>query len=180
MKRIVCMVVTFVVIVVNLIMWISTMNGRTNIFSLYKDVTIQHEIYQKINSGSSYDELIKFIDDKKINYSLKDNKLNIDLMSFDISNKENIKLEDSKMIESFKKIDEKSSETRIKVSYNKDGERKEVIDTNKVKYDGVNYFWFDDIRLIIYAASTIIILAIIVVILALKISSKIVTHNYKK
>lgn len=162
MKRIVCITVTLVVIVANLILCISARDGRTNIFSLYKDVTMQHEIYQKINSGSSYDDLIKFIDDEKIEYSLKDNKLNIDLMSFDISNRENIKLEDSKMIESFKKIDEKSSEANIKVSYNKDGERKEVISKDKIEYNGVNYLLFDKIRLYIYLLSIIIILSMII------------------
>lgn len=162
MKRFKVIILIFIVLGVNLIVCINGKDERTNIFSLYKDVTVQHEIYQKINSGISYENLLKFIDDKKIDYSIENNKLKINSMNFDISNRENIKLENSKMVEAFKQIDEKSSETSIKVSYNKDGEKKEVINANKVKYDGVNYFLFDNMRLFLYVFSIVMIFLSIV------------------
>lgn len=162
MKRFKVIILIFIVLGVNLIVCINGKDERTNIFSLYKDVTVQHEIYQKINSGISYENLLKFIDDKKIDYSIENNKLKINSMNFDISNRENIKLENSKMVEAFKQIDEKSSETSIKVSYNKDGEKKEVINANKVKYDGENYFLFDNMRLFLYVFSIVMIFLSIV------------------
>lgn len=162
MKRFKVIILIFIVLGVNLIVCINGKDERTNIFSLYKDVTVQHEIYQKINSGISYENLLKFIDDKKIDYSIENNKLKINSMNFDISNRENIKLENSKMVEAFKQIDEKSSETSIKVSYNKDGEKKEVINANKVKYDGKNYFLFDNMRLFLYVFSIVMIFLSIV------------------
>lgn len=162
MKRFKVIILIFIILGVNLIVCINGKDERANIFSLYKDVTVQHEIYQKINSGISYENLLKFIDDKKIDYSIENNKLKINSMNFDISNRENIKLENSKMVEAFKQIDEKSSETSIKVSYNKDGEKKEVINANKVKYDGENYFLFDNMRLFLYVFSIVMIFLSIV------------------
>lgn len=164
MKRNIWIIVALCVIVTSGIIFYIVRDGK---YLLSKDITIQHEIYQKVNSGISYDDLIKFIDDKKIDYSLKDNKLSIDSMNFDIVDKENIKLENSGMIESFKKIDDKSSEANIKVSYNKDGERKEIISVNNIEYNGTNYFFYD-VKIIIIVLSLLIVVVSVIIISLLK------------
>lgn len=139
MKRFKWIVFILIIVAINFVIGFCFYSGGDKVFVVYKNVTAQHEIYKKVNSGMSYSELIKLLDDKKVDYSLKDNKLRIDSISFDISDSENVKLDESKMLEAFKKIDEKSPEAKIKVSYNKNGEKKEFISYNYIEYDGANY-----------------------------------------
>ncbi len=139
MKRFKWIVFILIIVAINFVISFCFYSGGDKVFFVYKNVTVQHEIYQKVNSGMSYSELIKLLDDKKVDYSLKDNKLSIDSMNFDISDSENVKLDESKMLEAFSKIDEKSPEAKIKVSYSKNGEKKEFISYNYYEYDGINY-----------------------------------------
>lgn len=129
-----------------------------NPFTIKQNVTVQHELWQKANNGSSYDDFIAFLNDNKLEYVMKDSKVKVAGLTFEISNN-NIVAKGNHLTDNFKYIDARDIENAtVKAKYTQDGTLVEKITCKTTTAINGEYY---DINLLILLSYLVLVLLVI-------------------
>lgn len=127
----------FIIIVYYFSSIISVNKGEESIFTVWKNVTFEHTIYEQVKSGDNFDEILHTIIDSNVEIKLKDNVLTVKNIAFNVSDKSNIKIVNKNIEDAFSAIDDKITDKNMIIK----SETASFSDYNILKYENQNYFF---------------------------------------